>query len=110
MTYAQQFWYRYRTFLEYGKAYRPGVVHQLDEVTDALLSRLEDPHRPDPWRRSGLVIAPIGSGKATTVIGLAAKAIDAGYLTVVILAGTTNVERAQMQRRVDEGLLGFDSP
>lgn len=109
VTYAQQFWYRYRTFLEYGKAYRPGVVHQLDEVTDALLSRLEDPHRPDPWRRSGLVIAPIGSGKTTTVIGLAAKAIDAGYLTVVILAGTTNVERAQMQRRVDEGLLGFDT-
>ncbi|MGX5211104.1 SAV_2336 N-terminal domain-related protein [Streptomyces violaceus] len=109
VAYAQQFWYRYRTFLEHGKAYRPGVVHQLDEVTDALLSRLEDPRRPDPWRRSGLVIAPIGFGKATTVIGLAAKAIDAGYLTVVILAGTTNVERAQMQRRVDEGLLGFDT-
>jgi hypothetical protein len=105
----QAFWERYRRFLDYGRNLPPRQVHQLDAITHDLLSRLEDPRRPGHWHRSGLVMAPLGMGRSTTVIGLAAKAIDAGYRTVVVLAGTTNAERAQMQRRVDEGLLGFDS-
>ncbi|WP_432104192.1 SAV_2336 N-terminal domain-related protein [Streptomyces sp. bgisy091] len=104
-----RFWDRYQTFLDRGQALPPGGSPQLDRVTDDILSRLEDPARPGPWSRSGLVITPIDTGKNMTVIGLAAKAIDSGYRRIVILAGTTNTERAQMQRQVDEGLLGFDS-
>ncbi|MFJ3189314.1 SAV_2336 N-terminal domain-related protein [Streptomyces halstedii] len=105
----RHFWERYRVFLNRGLFFPANVVHRLDMVTDALLSRLEDPRRPGYWRRSGLAIDHLGSGTVTSVIGLAAKAVDAGYLKIVIIAGPSNVERAQLQRQVDEGLLGFDS-
>ncbi|MEU5284409.1 Z1 domain-containing protein [Streptomyces sp. CA-278952] len=105
----RHFWERYRAFLDRGRFFPANVVHRLDMVTDALLSRLEDPLRPGHWRRSGLAIDHLGSGTVTTVIGLAAKAVDAGYLKIVIIAGPSNAERAQLQRQVDEGLLGFDS-
>ncbi|MFI1223645.1 MULTISPECIES: SAV_2336 N-terminal domain-related protein [unclassified Streptomyces] len=105
----RHFWERYRAFLNRGRFFPADVVHRLDMVTDALLSRLEDPCRPGYWRRSGLAIDHLGSGTFTSVIGLAAKAVDAGYLKIVIIAGPSNIERAQLQRQVDEGLLGFDS-
>ncbi|SFF65888.1 Z1 domain-containing protein [Streptomyces mirabilis] len=108
-TRAREFWERYLRFLEYERILPPAQVRQLDDVTSGLLSHLEDPRRPGGWRRTGLVMAPVGSGKSTSVVALAAKAVDAGYGTVVIMAGTTNAARDQMQQRVDEGLLGFDS-
>ncbi len=108
-TRGREFWERYLRFLEYERMLPPAQVRQLDDVTRDLLSQLEDPRRPGSWRRTGLVMTPVGSDKSTSVIALAAKAVDAGYGTVVILAGTTNAARDQMQQRADEGLSGFDS-
>ncbi|MFB6830716.1 SAV_2336 N-terminal domain-related protein [Streptomyces hydrogenans] len=108
-TRGRELWDRYLRFLECERSLPPAQARQLDDVTRGLLSQLEDPRRPGSWRRTGLVIEPVGSDKSTSMIALAAKAVDAGYSTVVILAGTTNAARDQMQQRVDEGLLGFDS-
>ncbi|MEU3885250.1 Z1 domain-containing protein [Streptomyces sp. NPDC029041] len=105
----QHVWELHRCYLEQVRSLTPHEVHRIDESTDVVLGRLEDPRRAGPWLRSGLVIAPEQSSKETHLIGLAAKAIDAGYRLIVVLAGTSNAARMQTQVRVDEGLLGYDS-
>jgi hypothetical protein len=101
------FWDRYRWYLEEDRGLPPNVVRRLHQSTDDVLEQLEDPRRHGPWRRTGLVIGQVQSGKTGHYIGLAAKAIDAGYRLVVIMAGIHNDLRSQTQLRVDEGLLGF---
>jgi hypothetical protein len=81
----------------------------LDQSTNRVLEHIEDPHRPGRWRRTGLVVGQVQSGKTGNYIGLACKAADAGYKLIIILAGIHNSLRSQTQLRVDEGLLGFDT-
>jgi len=104
-----EFWDRYRRFLEDVKILPPVVVRRLDQSTDRVLRQLEDPTRPGPWRRTGMVVGQVQSGKTGHYIGMACKAADAGYRLIVILAGVHNSLRSQTQLRVDEGLLGFDT-
>ncbi|MCP3758384.1 Z1 domain-containing protein [Streptomyces sp. TBY4] len=103
------FWDRYRLYLEDGRNMPRRVVWRLDQSTDEVLGELEDPRREGRWRRYGLVVGQVQSGKTGHYIGLASKAVDAGYRLIVILAGIHNDLRSQTQLRVDEGLLGFDT-
>ncbi|MFF5230675.1 Z1 domain-containing protein [Dactylosporangium sp. NPDC000521] len=104
-----EFWERYRRYLEDVRTLPPQVVRRLDQSTDRILRRIEDPKRPGRWRRTGLVVGQVQSGKTGNYIGLACKAADAGYKLIVILAGIHNSLRSQTQLRVDEGMLGFDT-
>ena len=67
--------------------------------------RLEDPRRPGPWDRRGMVVGQVQSGKTANYTGLICKAADAGYRLIVVLAGMHNSLRSQTQRRLDEGFL-----
>jgi hypothetical protein len=104
-----EFWERYRRYLEDVRLMPPLVVRRLDQSTDRILGRIEDPRRPGRWRRTGLVAGQVQSGKTGNYIGLACKAADAGYKLIVVLAGIHNSLRSQTQLRIDEGLLGFDT-
>jgi hypothetical protein len=106
---AEQFWSRYRRYLEDAQLMPALAVHQLDEVTDRVLGMVEDPRQGGTWRRSGLVVAPVQSGTTGNYIGLACKAADAGYKLIVVLTDNHNLMRRQTQMRVDEGFLGFDT-
>ncbi|MGW0283624.1 Z1 domain-containing protein [Streptomyces sp. NPDC003236] len=103
------FWQRYERFLMYLRNLPLQVVRGIDRSTDEVLGELEDPQRPGPWRRTGLVIGQVQSGKTGQFIGLATKAADAGYRLIVVFAGVHNDLRAQTQLRIDEGFLGFDT-
>ncbi|MCL7458593.1 Z1 domain-containing protein [Micromonospora sp. MSM11] len=103
------FWDRYRRYLEDVRLMPPRVVRRLDQSTDRILRQIEDPRRPGAWRRTGLVVGQVQSGKTGNYIGFACKAADAGYKLIVILAGIHNSLRSQTQLRIDEGLLGFDT-
>jgi hypothetical protein len=103
------FWDRYRRYLEDVRLMPPRVVRRLDQSTDRILGQIEDPRRQGAWRRTGLVVGQVQSGKTGNYIGLTCKAADAGYKLIVILAGIHNSLRSQTQLRVDEGLLGFDT-
>lgn len=103
------FWARYRRYLGGEQGMPPEAVARLDEITRDILSRLEEPGREGPWDRRGLVAGQVQSGKTGNYIGLIAKAIDAGYKLVVVLAGVHNSLRSQTQSRLDEGILGFDT-
>lgn len=104
-----RFWDRYRRFLEDERHWAPRTVRRLDELTDDILGRLEDPRRAGAWDRRGMVVGQVQSGKTSNYIGLICKAADAGYRLVVVLAGMHNSLRSQTQLRLDEGFLGFDT-
>ncbi|HUY48535.1 MAG TPA: Z1 domain-containing protein [Streptosporangiaceae bacterium] len=103
------FWDRYRRYLEDSRLMPRQVVWRVDETTDRVLGKLEDPNRAGKWRRDSLVVGHVQSGKTANYVGLVCKAADAGYKLIVILAGIDNGLRSQTQLRVDEGFLGFDT-
>lgn len=104
-----RFWERYKRYLENDPDMPPQAIRRLDEVSDQILSRLENPLRAGAWDRRGMVVGQVQSGKTSNYIALICKAVDAGYKLIVILAGTHNSLRSQTQLRLDEGFLAFDT-
>jgi Z1 domain len=101
-------WIAYKQLLSQ-KGFTPAVQSALDASTDEILNCLGDPTEAGPWKRRGLVIGDVQSGKTATYIGAVNKAADAGYKLIVLFAGGTEALRKQTQFRVDEGLIGRDS-
>jgi len=98
-------WQRYRRWL-LGR-FSPDKVDALDRTTDNILRHLGNPGSPrEHWKLFGACIGQVQSGKTGTYVGLLAKAIDAGYVNVIVLSGLHNNLRSQTQIRVDEGLVG----
>ena len=104
-----RFWERYRRYMDTVQMLPPAVIGRLDESTSRVLGKLEDPNRPGPWDRRGLVVGHVQSGKTGHYSGLVCKAADAGYKLIVVLAGIHNSLRSQTQLRLDEAFLGIDT-
>lgn len=102
------YWRRYRDYLQGEKRWSRETVESMDVDTDAILDRMADPHREDDFDKRGLVVASVQSGKTANYIGLMAKAADAGYNIIIVLAGIYNVLRNQTQVRIEEGFIGLD--
>jgi hypothetical protein len=81
-------------------------VRFLDFSTDDVISRLSDPSRRELYPVKGLVMGYVQSGKTSHFNGLIAKAADAGYRLIVVLAGTLDILRKQTQRRIDKDIVG----
>ena len=103
------FWERYVCYLEEEKGWAPATTKGLDQLTDSILERLENPLRSGAWDRRGMVVGQVQSGKTANYTGLICKAVDAGYKLIIVLAGIQNSLRSQTQLRLDEGFLGRDS-
>ncbi len=101
------YWDRYRKFLEQSLGRQ--VLTTFDSVTDRILGLLENPRKEGRWDRRGMVMGHVQSGKTANYIGLVAKAADAGYRVIVVVAGLQNNLRDQTQRRVDQGFIGLDT-
>lgn len=82
----------------------PGsAIAAIDDSTTRILSRCANPKEPGA-RRKGLVIGYVQSGKTANYAGLVAKAVDAGYRIILILAGMYTNLRAQTQLRLESDL------
>ena len=103
------FWERYQLYLEQEKSWSPSTLNKLNDLTDQVLSRLEDPQRKGKWDRRGMVVGQVQSGKTSNYTGLICKAVDTGYKVIIVLAGIHNSLRSQTQLRLDEGFLGRDT-
>src|SRR5262249_62390301 len=86
-----------------------GVIRGLDGSTEDLLDLLGNPEEKDTWKRRGLVLGDVQSGKTATYSALICKAADAGYRFIVLLTGTIENLRRQTQERLDASFVGFDS-
>jgi hypothetical protein len=105
---APYYWQRYRQLLVQ-KNLSGHVLATMDDVTDRILGLLENPKKSGRWDRRGMVVGHVQSGKTANYIGLIAKAADAGYRLIVVIAGVHNNLRNQTQARIDEGFVGRDS-
>lgn len=100
-----RYWQRYRELIERDLSWEIG--DKLDKSTDKILGMVEDPLRPGPWSRRGLVVGHVQSGKTASYTGLVCKAADAQYKVIIVLAGLHNNLRSQTQIRLEEGFLGY---
>lgn len=98
----------YEKYLK-GERWHPNVVRSLGDVGKKILGHLQDPASEGSWNRRGLVIGHVQSGKTANYIGLVAKAADAGYKFIIVIAGIHNNLRRQTQERIDEGFIGRSS-
>jgi Z1 domain len=103
------YWEQYKKHLLEGKAWQPDAVASLDEDTRKVVERISDPTRIAPFSARGLVVGYVQSGKTANFTGVIAKAIDAGYRLVIVLAGTLDILREQTQRRLDMELVGKEN-
>lgn len=102
-----RFWNRYKLFLIQNQKLEAAAVTNVEKLVDEVLGRLEEPARPGPWDRRGLVMGNVQSGKTGAYTGLVCKAADAGYKVFIVLAGLHNNLRSQTQIRLEEGFLGY---
>ncbi|HVO60834.1 MAG TPA: Z1 domain-containing protein [Terriglobales bacterium] len=102
------YWDRFLHSLQ-KKDWPPKVLGTLGAVTDEVLDLLGDPLKSGAWKRRGLVIGDVQSGKTATYTALCCKAGDAGYRLIILLTGTLESLRRQTQERLDDGFVGFDS-
>ncbi|TIW36649.1 MAG: endonuclease [Mesorhizobium sp.] len=81
-------------------------IRQLDDSTTRVVERLADPADERAYQSKGIVVGYVQSGKTANFTGVVAKAADAGYKLIILLAGTLDVLRSQTQRRIDKELIG----
>jgi hypothetical protein len=98
----------YEAFLR-SERWHPTVVQSLSDVGMRILGHLQDPTSDGAWDRRGLVIGHVQSGKTANYMGVIAKAADAGYKFIIVIAGIHNNLRKQTQERIDEGFVGRSS-
>lgn len=104
-----KYWERYKKYLLVDKSFSKNVVNTMDDVLDILVDLLGDPSRNISYKRRGLIIGDVQSGKTANYTGLICKATDVGYKVIVLLTGTIEKLRQQTQKRIDEGFVGADS-
>lgn len=92
-----------------GEKWQPTLVQSLSDVATKILGLLQDPKSEGAWNRRGLVIGHVQSGKTANYMGVIAKAADAGYKFIIVIAGIHNNLRRQTQERIDEGFIGRSS-
>lgn len=105
----EYYWNRYKEYLLGDKNWADNVVNVLDRVGDEILDLLGNPAEQGSWKRKGLILGDIQSGKTSNYIALINKAADAGYKLIILLSGTLESLRKQTQERIDEGFVGLNS-
>ncbi|MGW1682089.1 Z1 domain-containing protein [Saccharopolyspora sp. NPDC002376] len=100
---SNSYWHFYRSALAL-RGWSPRAITYTESVANDVLAELAAPCTAKPEHHRGLVLYEAGGGRTTAAIGLIAKAIDAGYRLVIVLAGNRNVVRRQVQQRLDNEL------
>ena len=103
------YWNRYREYLLLEKGWNEQVVDALSDVSDEILDLIGNPEEAGEWKRKGLILGDIQSGKTSNYIALCNKASDAGYKILILLTGTIESLRKQTQGRIDAGFVGLNS-
>ncbi len=100
-------WPAVKSFLLNEKKWHEDDVHGIDDASNEVVSLLENPRDPARSQFScrGLVVGHVQSGKTANMTAVIAKALDAGYDTVIVLAGLTNKLRHQTQLRLYSDLV-----
>ena len=108
------YWRKQREFLmntlvvKNGQEEASRIINSIDFETDTILKNMENPIRHD-FDSRGLVVGYVQSGKTANFTALIAKAADAGYRFIIVLAGIHDELRQQTQIRIDRELTGHNN-
>lgn len=91
-------------YLSTTKGWDKDTISSVDKSSSEVVSLLANPATAT-FRRRGLVVGYVQSGKTANMTAVIAKAVDAGYNLVVLLAGVTNKLRAQTQSRIENDIV-----
>lgn len=97
-------WPALKGYLANSKGWDNDAIISIDESSSEVVSLLANPSN-DSFRHRGLVVGYVQSGKTANMTAVIAKAVDAGYNLIVLLAGVTNKLRAQTQRRIENDIV-----
>lgn len=100
------YWAAYSKYLGQHGSWPEESIIELDKASDMIVRRLSDPQREAIKQTKGLVVGYVQSGKTANFTAVIAKAADAGYKLIIVIAGTLNILREQTQRRFDKELIG----
>ena len=97
---------RYYNYLR-KKEQLPDQVINIMKITNRdILERLGNPNDDLPFRRQGLVVGNVQSGKTANYLSLINLAADYGYKLIILITGIHNNLRSQTQKRVNKGFIG----
>src|SRR5690606_26007190 len=100
---ADRHWPAFRGYIE-KKGWASLDIERLDEASSEIVSLIENPAK-NQFSCRGMVVGFVQSGKTANMTAVIAKAFDAGYNTVVVLAGLTNKLRYQTHLRLFKDLV-----
>ena len=100
------FWPSIKRHLDSNPKYR-SAVDSIDRESTRVMQALPDPSRPE-FSGRGMVVGHVQSGKTANFTAVMAKAADAGYRFIVVLAGMTDALRVQTQHRIERDLIDID--
>ena len=100
-------WPRLRSYLAGTRGWATEEIDGIDQASNEVVSLLENPGdlQKAQFQCRGLVVGHVQSGKTANMTAVIAKALDAGYNTVIVLAGLTNKLRYQTQLRIYKDLV-----
>jgi|GEM_PF-1591320 len=93
-------------YLMNNRQWQRDAIENIAATSATLVARLADPRLSKQFRIRGLVVGHIQSGKTASMTALSARAADAGYRMIIVLAGLYNDLRSQTQRRFDQEITG----
>ncbi len=97
-------WPAFEGYIKEEKGWLDDTVRSINSSSSEVVSLLESPHKIK-FSCRGLVLGYVQSGKTANMAAVIAKSIDAGYNTVIILAGLTDKLRQQTQRRLEADIV-----
>jgi len=98
-------WPALKAYLK-GKGRDRDTIDELDQASNEIVSMFGNPASQERFSRRGLVVGYVQSGKTANMTAVIAKAVDAGYNMVIVLAGLTEKLRQQTQGRFEQDLFG----
>jgi hypothetical protein len=103
-----KFWDAYEQYLKTENIPRKSIIQISEEIDDILDLTGNPKDKSDSWKKRGLVMGNVQSGKTLNFTGLINKAVDVGYKYIILIGSINdNNLRMQTQERVDEGFTGF---
>ncbi len=100
---------RYKNYLLNNTDMPNSVINEIFNSTDKILECMANPLQSVGFKKKGLVVGHVQSGKTANYLALLNKAADIGYKLIILIAGVHNNLRTQTQKRVNDGFIGFDS-
>lgn len=100
---------RYLRYLKEKAGFSQRSIQTIDQTNRDVLNRLGNPSDNQSFKRQGLVVGNVQSGKTANYLSLINLAADYGYKIIILIAGVHNNLRTQTQERVNEGFIGIDT-